>query len=222
MDDDEVWAAVDERRLQVVDLLEGLSEPEWRQPSLCAGWTVRDVAAHLNLQQVGVLAGLGMFARSPGGMNHVIQAAARRRASRPTDLLIEGIRTMVGSRRHNVGLDCRATLIDILVHGADIAVALGRDLPMAVDAAAEAAGRVWSVGWPFRARRRFAGFRIAATDVDWAVGTGPLVQAPIESLLLALTGRDAVLPTLTGPAADQLRSALGPTPGRPRRREQMR
>ena len=34
-------------------LLADLSEREWRRPSLCDGWTVRDVAAHLTLQQLG-------------------------------------------------------------------------------------------------------------------------------------------------------------------------
>lgn len=38
------------------DQLEQLSEQEWRQPSLCEGWTVRDVAAHLTLQQLGAIA----------------------------------------------------------------------------------------------------------------------------------------------------------------------
>ena len=39
------WAAIDGQRHAVVHLLEDLSEQEWRQPSLCEGWTVRQVAA---------------------------------------------------------------------------------------------------------------------------------------------------------------------------------
>jgi hypothetical protein len=45
MNDDEVWAAIDLQRRRTADLLEQLSDEEWRQPSLCRGWTVRDVAA---------------------------------------------------------------------------------------------------------------------------------------------------------------------------------
>jgi uncharacterized protein (TIGR03083 family) len=48
MDKDAVWAAIDSQRLRTADLLEGLSEEQWRHPSLCDGWTVRDVAAHLS------------------------------------------------------------------------------------------------------------------------------------------------------------------------------
>ena len=35
------------------DVLEGLTEAEWNAPSLCAGWRVRDVAAHLTLAHSG-------------------------------------------------------------------------------------------------------------------------------------------------------------------------
>jgi uncharacterized protein (TIGR03083 family) len=50
MEHSEVWTAIDDQRRALVHLLEDLSEKEWRQPSLCHGWTVRQVAAHLALQ----------------------------------------------------------------------------------------------------------------------------------------------------------------------------
>ena len=50
MEQSEVWAAIDDQRRALVLLLDDLSEQEWRQPSLCEGWTVRQVAAHLALQ----------------------------------------------------------------------------------------------------------------------------------------------------------------------------
>ena len=55
MDRDQIWQTIDAQRRNVADLLEDLSENQWRWPSLCAGWTVRDVAAHLTLQQIGHL-----------------------------------------------------------------------------------------------------------------------------------------------------------------------
>ena len=50
MERSEVWTAIDDQRRALVDLLEDLSEEEWRRLSLCEGWTVRQVAAHLALQ----------------------------------------------------------------------------------------------------------------------------------------------------------------------------
>ena len=47
MDREESWQVIAEQRLTLARLLEGLSEAEWEHPSLCAGWRVRDVAAHV-------------------------------------------------------------------------------------------------------------------------------------------------------------------------------
>ena len=47
MEREQSWQVITEQRLGLAQLLEGLSEAEWEQPSLCAGWRVRDVAAHV-------------------------------------------------------------------------------------------------------------------------------------------------------------------------------
>ena len=52
MNRDEVWGAIDTERVSLADLLDSLGEQEWETPSLCAGWRVRDVAAHLTLAQM--------------------------------------------------------------------------------------------------------------------------------------------------------------------------
>jgi hypothetical protein len=108
-------------------------------------------------------------------------------------------------------------LIDVLVHGQDIALPLGRPRAVPVDAATTAATRVWTVGWPLRtafaARRRLAGLRLVATDVDWSVGEGDEVAGPIDALLLLLTGRTAALGRLAGPGVARL-PAREAEPGR--------
>jgi uncharacterized protein (TIGR03083 family) len=50
MERSDVWTAIDDHRRALVRLLGDLSEEEWLQPSLCDGWTIRQVAAHLALQ----------------------------------------------------------------------------------------------------------------------------------------------------------------------------
>jgi len=209
-DEDRAWQAIRTQRLAVADLLESLNAGEWRHPSLCEGWSVHDVAAHLTLQQLSLLDGLAMFARAPGGMNRVIREAARRQAARtPREDIVARIRASAESRRHNVGVTHRETLIDALVHGQDIARPLGRVLPIAPDAGALAADRVWSKGWPFHPRRRLAGLRLAATDAEWAAGAGPEVRGSLGDLLLVLTGRGAAaLGDLDGDGVPELRRRL--------------
>jgi hypothetical protein len=57
-----------------------------------------------------------------------------------------------------------------------------------------------------------AGFRLAATDVEWSAGDGPEVRAPIEAILLVLTGRLVALPQLDGEGAAGLTAQLSAAP----------
>ncbi|WP_433294041.1 maleylpyruvate isomerase N-terminal domain-containing protein [Actinoplanes sp. CA-030573] len=43
------WTVITQQRLALAELLAGLTGTEWEHPSLCAGWRVRDVAAHVAL-----------------------------------------------------------------------------------------------------------------------------------------------------------------------------
>lgn len=209
---DGIWTTIDEQRARTADLLEQLSDDEWTRPSLCEGWTVRDVAAHLTLQQLTVGDLVRMALRRPGGVNTIIRESARRRARRPTQELIADLRGMAGSRRHNVGITPLEAMIDLLVHGQDIAVPLRRDLPMPPDAAATGATRMWSTRGTGKAKVFAAvpldGFRFTATDVEWFAGSGPEVRGPIAALLLLLAGRRAAITRTSGPGADELRRRL--------------
>lgn len=42
MDREQSWQVITEQHLGLAGLLEGLSDSGWEQPSLCAGWRVRD------------------------------------------------------------------------------------------------------------------------------------------------------------------------------------
>lgn len=204
MNRDQIWQAIDAQRTAVADLLETLTDEEWRRPSLCDGWTVRDIAAHLTLQEMGPSAALGMLRHWRGSMDRTIQHAAVRRATAfTTGQIVAGIRRTVGSRRHNVGVTHLETLADILVHGQDIAVPLGRQLDMPVDAAAVAATRVLTMKFPppLPSARKVAGFRLVATDTSWTAGDGPEVRAPMAALLLLACGRLTALPQLSGDGA---------------------
>ena len=208
---DQVWQVIDAQRRGIADLPEGLPDEQWRRASLCEGWTVRDVAAHLTLQQLGLREAIAMMARWRGSLDRTIQDAARRRsAALSTDRLIAEIRATVGSRRHNVGVTHLETLIDVLVHGQDIAVPLGHRLDLPPEGAAVAAGRVLSMRWPPRpaSARQVTGLRLTATDTSWSFGEGPEVHGPMAAILLVCTGRLVALPQLSGAGAPTLAARL--------------
>jgi uncharacterized protein (TIGR03083 family) len=212
MNRDEVWQAIDDERLGLANLFDDLSAPEWETPSLCTGWRVRDVAAHLTLSQTGVLPATVWLFRARGNVNRMIRDSAVHQADLPVERYAILLRGMVGSRRKAPGVDHLAPLIDILVHGQDIAVPLARPRPMPAEAAAAAATRVWSMGWPFRAKRALSGVELVATDHPWSAGQGPRVEGPIGALLMLLTGRRDALRRLSGPGIAELETRISPRP----------
>jgi uncharacterized protein (TIGR03083 family) len=199
MDRDELWTTIDRERSSLADLLEELTPAEWELPSLCAGWRVRDIAGHLTLAHTGARAAVPALVRARGSFDRMILDTGRAAAGAPTDQLVAAIRALVGSRRHAVGTSETEPLTDVLVHGQDIAVPLGRERPMPPVAAAVAATRVWTMGWPWWPRRRLRGVTLVATDSDWRAGAGPVVTGTTADLLLYITGRGHVVPRLAGP-----------------------
>jgi len=204
MERDQVWQAIDDERASLAALLDDLSEQEWETPSLCARWRVRDVAAHLTLAQIGVLPAVVAAARARGNFNRMIHDTAVRQARRPVREYAPRLRAMAGSRKKAPGVSHLEPLIDVLVHGQDIAIPLGRARPVPARAAMAAADRVWPDLFPWRAARKLGGFRFAATDCSWTAGDGDLVEGPIAAILLLLTGRNAALSQLSGPGAGTL------------------
>lgn len=212
MDADDVWRVIDAERVSLAGLLDGLSGEQWQTPSLCAGWRVREVAAHLTLAHMGTAQAAAAFLRARCDFNRMVYGTALRQAELPPGVLTARLRAMAGSRRKAPGISHLEPLIDMLVHGQDIAIPLGIERPVPAEAAMAAASRVWPELYPFRAGRRLRGLRFAATDCAWSTGGSGddlLIEGPIAAILLALTGRPAAVPRLSGPGVRDLRTRLG-------------
>ena len=211
MDTSEVWRTIHAERSALADLLESLAPADWDRPSLCDGWRVRDVAAHvISSPQTGVAAMTKAALRAGGRFHRLTDQEARRLGARPPAEIVADFRRLDGSRRHPPGTSVLDPLLDVLVHTQDIAVPLGRRHEMPPAAARTAANRAW--GLPslfFPVRKLVQDMRLTATDVDWTRGTGPTVAGPMSALLLLTTGRHApALPHLTGDGAPQLTKRL--------------
>ncbi|MDX8054387.1 maleylpyruvate isomerase family mycothiol-dependent enzyme [Lentzea sp. BCCO 10_0798] len=199
MDGTQMWQTIDSERAATADLLAGLSDVEWTYPSLCEGWTVREVAAHLSLaHRVGVGRAFKAFVRARGSFNRMVDQTAREEARRPAAEIVAELRGAVGFHRLAPGQTLKNALMDTMVHTQDIALPLGIERHMPLDAAVVAADDLWRIGFPFHARRRLAGHRLVATDADWTVGEGAEISGPIEALVMLLAGRTATIPRLTG------------------------
>jgi hypothetical protein len=150
--------------------------------------------------------------RYRGSLARTGRETARRLAARESDnALIARLRGMVGKRAHFIATSYLDPLVDIVVHGQDIAVPLQRNREMPLRAGAAAAQRVATMRYWSRIRRTVGGVRLEASDTDWAYGSGTAVCGPIAVLLLVLTGRRARLDELTGAGVRQLVAATAAT-----------
>ncbi|HVW42558.1 MAG TPA: maleylpyruvate isomerase family mycothiol-dependent enzyme [Amycolatopsis sp.] len=211
MDRDTVWQAVETARLAAADLLADLSPREWEHRSLCPAWRVRDVAAHLTLApQVSMRDSVVAVVRARGNFNRMIRDTAVRKAAVPPGQLVDEVRSIASSHRLAPMTTHLDPLMDTLVHTQDIAVPLGRRVPMPVEAARASTEHVWSRGFPFHAQRKLRGFRLEATDTEWSGGAGRTLRGPIEALLLLVTGRPAALEKLDGEGKAELKERLSP------------
>lgn len=196
MDTDTIWRHVDEQRSNLADLFEDIDATRWSTPSLCAGWTVRDVAVHLTHAHAGVPQILKEAARSGFRFNAMVHRMAVEDSKTP-EQAAGVLRSMRGSRKRVPGLSPREPLMDALVHGQDITVPLGIEWSMPADAAAVAARRLWGMRFPFNPRRQLPGIEFVATDVDFRVGDGTRIDAPIREILMLFAGRPSAITRAT-------------------------
>ncbi len=100
-------------------------------------------------------------------------------------------------------------LTDLQVHGQDMRRPLG--LPHGLQLERLRVSLDFLVGGRdigFAPRRRLAGLRFEATDLDWSWGSGPVLAGPAEVLAMSMTGRAVALAELDGPGVAILRNRL--------------
>ncbi len=212
MEEPEIRRVVEAERLSLCDALDGLDAGQWSTPSLCGGWTVREVVAHLTLPtRTSFPAMVLEMARARGDFDRMADRTARRRAARfDPRALVAQLRATAGSPRRMPGSSAMDPLVDVLVHAQDICLPLGLQRRMPVPAAAAALDHVTASSF-FGAPARLQDLRLTATDSAWSCGPpeGPRVQGRTQDLLLIATGRAAGSDGLRGDGAGLLQARLG-------------
>lgn len=188
MNPEEIWAAVDVERADLAGIIDSLTDEQWTAPSLCDGWRVRDVAAHLTHSHMSPPRMILEAVRSGFRFDPMIRRLAVE-DSRSRAEIAAALRGMAGARRKVPGTSVAQPLIELLVHGQDIAVPLGIDRPMPPAAALEAAKRLSGMTFPINATRRIEGIRLEASDADFTVGEGRTIRSPIGDIVMILAGR---------------------------------
>lgn len=191
-------------RADLLALLGGLSPEQWDAPTLCSGWTVRDVAAHVIDYDIAGWAGTLARMRSAAWRLDRSNALGSIENAR---LGPDEIQTLLARHLRPRGLPTlfggRVALLDAVVHHQDIRRPLGLPRVVPVERLVPAlkfARMAYSAGIPQRIR----GLSLTAVDLDWAAGRGPRVEGPAEALLMGMAGRSVALAELDGPGVGVL------------------
>ena len=207
MDKATIWQHIHDERRAIAATLADLDADQWEEPSLCQGWSVKDVAAHvISTPQTGWSQMPPMMARNLGrGFNSMIFREVKRLGARSTpESVLADYATYDGSTHHVPVTTVVEPLIDALVHHQDIVRPLGLQHEMAPDAAAVAADRIRTLAFLSGSRGVVKGTRMVATDIDWSRGRGPTLTGSMQELLMVCAGRARVAEGLSGEGTELL------------------
>ena len=215
-DAETVYQIATANRLLAADMFATLTPGQWRTPSLCAGWTVREIAAHLlePLETgVGTLKLFISLVRYRGSLDRMVDDTARKVATRPIDELVTGLRQRASTRLTPPVIGPLGPMTDTCIHLRDAARPLGLDVcppPASWRPALD-----FLVSKPatkgFLPRGRLTGLRLITTDQDWRHGDGPEIIGSSEAIAMAVSGRPTALDDLAGPGLVVLRRRLAPS-----------
>ncbi|WP_183095308.1 maleylpyruvate isomerase family mycothiol-dependent enzyme [Nocardioides stalactiti] len=201
MDKSDVWRHIHAERAALAATLAELTDEEWQEESLCTGWTVHDVAAHvISNPQIGWGDLVSMAMRNLGrSYNTMIFRDVKRRGAQETrESILADYAAYADSTRRVPVVATLDPLIDVLLHHQDIVRPVGRSRTMPPEAALLAADRLRQVSFLLGTRRLVRSVRMVADDIDWTRGEGPTVSGPIQELLMLCSGREPDRTLLSG------------------------
>ena len=191
------------------DLLTTLTPEQWRTPSLCAGWSVHDVVAHM-LSYEELTAGqlAARFTRGRFLVDRVNALGLREYATHTPAELLRLLDAHLTPRGLTAGMGGAIALTDGMIHQQDIRRPLG--LPRSLPAERLVPALRTALFAPtLRGVLRVRDVRLVATDIDWTFGRGPEVRGPAEAILMSVAGRRGVVAELSGPGQERLARRLG-------------
>jgi uncharacterized protein (TIGR03083 family) len=190
----DIRKAIAEERRELAAVLGGLPAPQWDAPTLCAGWRVREVVAHMTMPfRYSLPRFMLELAKARGNFDRMADRCARRdAASLSADELATTLQNNANHPWKPPGGGFEGALSHDVIHGLDITVPLGIDRRVP-----EERLRIVLRGITPKRLKFFGvdldGIQLRADDLDWTFGSGTPLSGTAQDLLLVLCGR--TLPT---------------------------
>ncbi|MBO0729431.1 MAG: maleylpyruvate isomerase family mycothiol-dependent enzyme [Acidimicrobiaceae bacterium] len=204
----EFWANVRPEREALAADLHGIDSVAWATLSLCPGWTVRDVLAHMTA--LARMTPARFFQKLLVNGFNPSRVEAR-------DITVEKGSTVeetlarfrsITARKNGLPGQSKTLLGETVVHAEDIRRPLGIAHEYRVEALVTVADHYARSNLIAGSKRRIAGLSLQANDIGWSTGSGPVVSGPMLSLLMVMAGRHAPIEDLQGKGLAILRSRI--------------
>jgi uncharacterized protein (TIGR03083 family) len=176
--------------LALADLLGSATDAQWNSPSLCEGWRVREVIAHMTMaarySDEEFMAELRDCDFDFGRLSNQV---ASRDAELPTGELVANLRADVMHHWVPPGGGYHGALNHVVIHGLDVTVPLGVPRRSPDETIRVVLDDLTVGGGHAHFGIDIEGRSLQATDLDWSYGSGPALRGTAEDLALVLCGR---------------------------------
>jgi len=179
----ELQALVGDSYRRLAELLHEQDAARWDSPSLCAGWRIRDLIAHLTMPaRYTTEQFIEELAAANGDFTVLSNLIAARDGELSIEELLADLTSPVLAGWQPPGGGAIGALNHVVVHGLDASNALGLPRSCSDDAARTilddlAGGGAEGFGV------QLAGLQLAADDLDWQWGSGRPVTASSGELI---------------------------------------
>ena len=192
---------IGEERRAFGTVLAELAEADWEAPSLCAGWRVREVVAHMTMPfRYPAPRFLAELLRSRGNFARMADRIAHRDAQVPAGVLLDGWRANEEHPWRPPGGGRKGALTHDVVHGLDITIPLGIEHPVGEPALRVVLDHATTPLSLKHFSLDLTGIRLEADDLDWSFGDGEPLRGTARSLLMVLMDRRLPAELLSGAA----------------------
>jgi len=197
---DDIRDMIAAERTELAEMLDGLAAPRWDEPTLCAGWRVREVVAHITMPfRYSSRRFVLELAKSRGKFNEMADRCARRDAAAwSAQELTAALLSNANHPWKPPGGGHVGALTHDVIHGLDIteALRLGREVPL--DRLRVVLPNLISPKGLSFFGVDLSGLELHATDTGWTFGSGTPVTGTAQDLALFLSGRKRPAGRLAG------------------------
>lgn len=190
-DDSELQPIVASQFRQLATFLEAATPAEWDAPSLCEGWRVREVVAHMTMAARYDEAAFMAELKDVGfDFTALSNKVAERDGALEPDELVANLRSDVMAQWAPPGGGYRGALNHVVIHGLDITEPLAAPRLPSDDTMRVILDDLTSGGGHDHFGVDLTGRRFEATDLDWSYGEGSdVLTATAAALAVTLGGR---------------------------------